>query len=113
MDKELYRLEQLKQNSIENPGKKKKGCTSCKKKKEVVVTEPLELPYEYNLDHMWIPSKEDINLAYDELSSRTFTQEKKDFINKIYMFLFNEEFDFNCGSCGNRQARRFKNYLGK
>lgn len=113
MEKELDRLEKLKQEAIENPLKKKKGCTSCKKKKEVVVTEPPPLPYEYNLDHMWIPSREDMNLAYDELGSITFTQEKKEFINKIYKFIFNEDFDFNCGSCGNRQARRFKNYLGK
>jgi len=28
------RLEKLRKEAIENPGKKKRGCTSCKKKKE-------------------------------------------------------------------------------
>jgi hypothetical protein len=36
---------------------------------------------------------------------------KKEFINKLYYLLFNEEFNFNCQSCVNVQVRRLKNYL--
>jgi hypothetical protein len=109
----MDRLEELRQEAIENPLKKKKGCTSCKKKKEVLVSEPPPLPHEMVGEDLWIPTKEEMNLAYDELGSITFTQEKKEFINKVYNFIFNEDFDFNCRSCANTQARKFKNYLGK
>jgi hypothetical protein len=108
----MDRLEELKKEAIENPLKKKKGCSSCKKKKEIILETPAPLPHEV-IGEIWIPTPEEIGLAYDELGSITFTQEKKDFINKVYQFLFNEEFDFSCRSCGNVQARRFKNYLGR
>ena len=108
MDKELDRLEKLKLNSIENPGKKKKGCTSCKKKKvEVTKLEPI-----IQEEDMYIPTSEDIKLAYAELTSLLGVKEdKKDFINKVYKFLFNEEFDWNCRTCVNNQARRFRIHL--
>ena len=107
MDKELDRLEKLKLNSIENPGKKKKGCTSCKKKKEVLTK--LEPVVE---EDMFIPTQEDIKLAYAELTSLLGVKEdKKDFIQKVYIFLFNEPFDWGCRSCVNNQARRFRIYL--
>jgi hypothetical protein len=107
MNKELDRLEKLKLNSIENPGKKKKGCTSCKKKKEEVTKlEPLIE------EELFIPTQEDIKLAYAELTSLLGVKDdKKDFINKVYQFLFNQEFDWNCRSCVNKQARRFRIHL--
>ena len=105
MDKELERLDKLKLNSIENQGKKKKGCTSCKKKKEI--NEPLP-----PLEVLFIPTNEDIKLAYAELTSFGGVKaDKKIFINEVYKFLFNEEFDFNCRNCVNAQARKFTNYL--
>jgi hypothetical protein len=108
MDKELDRLEKLKLNSIENPGKKKKGCTSCKKKKEVLTKlEPVVID-----EDMFIPTQEDIKLAYAELTSILGVKEdKKDFIQKVYTFLFNEPFDWNCRTCVNNQARRFRIHL--
>ena len=107
MEKELSRLEKLKLNSIENPGKKKKGCSDCKKKK-VEVTK-LELVVE---EDIFIPTQEDIKVAYAELTSILGVKEdKKEFINKVYQFLFNEPFDWNCRSCVNNQARRFRIYL--
>ena len=110
MDKELDRLEKLKLNSIENPGKKKKGCTSCKKKKDVVV-EKLPLPFEIE-EELFIPTQEDIKLAYAELTSILGVKEdKKDFIGKVFKFLFDEEFDWGCSSCVNKQARRFRIHL--
>ena len=108
MEKELSRLEKLKLNSIENPGKKKKGCTSCKKKKEEITKlEPI-----VQEEDMYIPTQEDIKLAYAELTSIIGVKEdKKDFIQKVYTFLFNEPFDWGCKTCVNNQARRFRIYL--
>jgi predicted dithiol-disulfide oxidoreductase (DUF899 family) len=103
----MERLEKLKLNSIENPGKKKKGCTDCKKKKEVLTKlEPVVEEY------MFIPTQEEIKLAYAELTSLLGVKDdKKEFINKVYQFLFNEDFDWGCRSCVNNQARRFRIYL--
>jgi len=101
----MDRLEKLKANSIENPGKKKKGCTTCKKPKEV--TEKLPLPFELE-EEIYIPTKDDIVLAYAELTSFGGVKEdKKEFIKKVYQALFGEEFIFNCNGCGKSQARRF------
>lgn len=106
---DLDRLEKLKQNSIENPGKKKRGCSSCKKKKEVV--EKLPLPFEIE-EELFIPTQEDIKVAYAELTSIIGVKEdKKEFIQKVYTFLFNEPFDWGCRSCVNNQARRFRIHL--
>ena len=107
MDKELDRLEKLKEEAIANPGKKKKGCTSCKKKKnEVTKLEPVVE------EDMWVPTSSDIKLAYAELTSLLGVKEdKKEFIQKVYQFLFNEPFDWGCRSCVNNQARRFRIYL--
>ena len=106
-NKELDRLEKLKQEYIDNPPKKKKGCTSCKKKKEEVTKlEPLIE------EELFIPTQEDIKLAYAELTSLLGVKDdKKEFINKVYQFLFNQEFDWNCRSCVNKQARRFRIHL--
>lgn len=84
-----------------------KGCTSCKKKKEI--TEPLP-PVDY-VD-IYLPTIEEIKLAYAELTSQGGVREdKKDFINNVYIFLFGEPFNFNCRGCGNSQVRRFTNYV--
>lgn len=85
-------------------GKKKKGCTSCKKK----AATPIDLP-ELIEEQLYIPTPDEIRLAYVELGNRV--QNKREFINKIYNFLFNEDFNFDCRSCVNGQARRLKNYI--
>jgi hypothetical protein len=100
MDKELK--DKLKSLMVDIPVKKKR-CTSCKKKKE-----PVKLPELVDED-IYIPSPEDIRLAYIELGNRVL--DKKEFINKVYNFLFNEDFNFGCRSCVNGQARRLKNYI--
>ena len=101
MDKELKdKLESLKSDE---PIKKKK-CTSCKKKKE-----PITLLPELIQEDIFIPSIEDIRTAYIELGRKDNT--KREFINQVYNFLFNEDFNFNCQSCVNVQARKLKNYL--
>jgi hypothetical protein len=100
----MDRLEQLRQEAIDNPGKKKKGCTSCKKKKEITeVLPPLEIEF--------IPTLNDIKTIYNLLSN--VKEEEKKYINDVYRALFNEEFDFNCNSCGNIQSRKLYNYITK
>ena len=103
----MDRLEELKKEAIENPGKKVRGCKSCKKKKEI--NEPLP-PVEF-VEPLDIPTYQDMKLAYDELGSKQLTEEKRIFINKVYSFLFNENFDFGCRSCVNAQGRKFYNHL--
>lgn len=109
MDKvgSMDRLEKLKLNSIENPGKPKRGCKTCKKPKEVVV-EKLPLPFELE-PLMFIPSVEDIKKVYVMLGSPK--EEEKIFIKQVYESLFDDEFDFNCNSCVHTQTRILKNYI--
>lgn len=110
-NKELDRLEKLKLNAIENPSKKKRGCTSCKKKPKDVVVENPPLPFEL-VEDIFIPTQEEIKLAYAELTSILGVKEdKKELISKVYQFLFNEPFDWGCRSCVNNQARRFRIHL--
>ena len=102
MEKELKeKLESLKAD-----GKKKKGCTSCKKKKEVLTT----LPEIEEIEPFYIPTREEIQLAYVELGNRD-RNKVKPLISKVYKALFDEEFNFGCASCVNGQARRLKNYI--
>jgi hypothetical protein len=102
----MERLEKLKLNSIENPGKKRRGCTDCKKKE---INEPLPT---VDYEEIWIPTKEDIKLAYAELTSFGGVKEvKKIFINKVYNFLFGEDFNFGCKGCGKSRVRKFTNYV--
>jgi hypothetical protein len=89
--------------SSKSTGKKKKGCSSCKKKKE-----PIVLPELVEMD-IFIPTPDDIRLAYIELGNRVL--DKREEINKVYNFLFNEDFNFDCRSCVNAQSRRLKNYI--
>jgi hypothetical protein len=104
---DLDRLEKLKRNSIENPGKRKRGCHNCKKKDVEVKAEPLLIT-----EDMWIPTQEEIKLAYAELTSFGGVKEdKKELIANVYRFIFDEDFDFNCKSCVSKQARRFNYYL--
>ena len=82
------------------------SCTSCKKKKPVT-----ELPPVVE-EVMYIPTKDEIRLAYAEFSSILGVKEdKRELVNKVYKFLFNEDLNYNCKGCGNSQARRFHNYM--
>ena len=101
MEKDLKELLESKKSD----GKKKKGCTSCKKK----AATPITLPDIIEEEEIYIPTREDIHLAYVELGNTV--ADKKQFINKVYVALFNEEFNFACRSCVNEQARRLKNYI--
>jgi len=108
MEQELQeKLNKAKQEYKDNPPIKKKGCSSCKKKKSEVT----QLPPVVEED-IFIPTQSDIKLAYAELTSLLGVKEdKKEFIGKVFKFLFNEEFDWTCRSCVNKQARRFRIYV--
>jgi hypothetical protein len=105
------RLEIIKQISekvmVNNQPEKKKRCTSCKKKKEVIMT---ELPQVIEMEY--IPDAKDIKLAYEELTSYGGVKEdKKEFISKVYNQIFNEDLIYNCNSCVSTQAKKFKHYI--
>ena len=85
---------------------KKGGCSSCKKKAPIT-----ELPPVFE-EHVWVPTKDEIVLAYYELSNMKGVQaDKKEMIAKVYQFLFNEELDFTCRSCLSNQGMKFHNYM--
>lgn len=80
------------------------SCTSCKKKKPIKELEPIIEEF--------VPTSEDIKLAYAELTSVLGVKEdKKNFINNVYHFLFGEQFEFDNPPIGRQQARKFKFYL--
>ena len=83
---------------------KKKPCKTCKKKKPIT-----KLPDVMEINE-YIPSEADIKLAYLEINNNADLS-KREFVNKVYKFLFNEEFDFACGSCVNIQSRKLNNYI--
>jgi hypothetical protein len=120
MEQELKeRLEKAHKESLENPGKKKKGCSECKKKaKELTklpkVEEIPDMGYEMKNIDFDAPTQEEINLAYAELTSHGGVKESaKPLIKRVYEYIFKEEFDFNCTSCVSNQARKFRFYLGR
>jgi hypothetical protein len=80
-------------------------CKTCKKRKEITELSPVD-----EMDDIFIPTEEDIKLAYAELYNKDI-EPHKEYINKVYTFLFNENFDFDCPSCVNSQAIKLKNYI--
>jgi hypothetical protein len=102
--KELKELLESKKSN----GKTKKGCSSCKKKKPITELPPVIEDEDYI---PYIPTMDEIKLAYVELDRRDNT--KRQFINKIYRFLFDEDFDWGCRSCANSQANKLKIYIAE
>ena len=105
----LEKFNKAKQEAIDNPPKKKKGCTSCKKKKEVIELPPID----FNVEPIYIYDEEDIVKAYHEMVRRDgIKEESKVFIKDVYQQLFNEEFIFDrCISCKNKQYHKLRNYI--
>ena len=102
----MDRLEQLKKEAIENPPKKVKGCTSCKKKKVVEVKGNTELPVELI---EYIPTIDEVKQAYVMLGNPK--QEEKVFIEKVFYGLYKDQFDWNCPSCVHKHTQIIMNYL--
>lgn len=110
MDEILEKFNKAKQEAIDNPPKRKKGCTSCKKKKNEVTELPELEPIE---EIVIVFDDDDIVKAYHEVVNRDgIREEAKVFINGVYQQLFNEEFRFdNCISCKNNQYHKLRNYI--
>ena len=103
----MDRLDELKKDAVDNPSKKKKGCGTCKKKNREI-NEPLPLPIEME----YIPTAEDIKLAYAHLSRMGGPlDEHKELIDNVFIFLFGSRFDYGCRNCGNKQFTLFTNYI--
>jgi hypothetical protein len=83
--------------------KKKRGCTNCKKKVQIM---PEVEPEQLQL------TEKEIRTAYDNLTSyRGVNPEHFESINHVFKTLFDEDFKFNCGGCGSYQAKRLHNYV--
>ncbi len=105
----LDKVDKAKQEALENPPKKKRGCSSCKKKKEVT-----ELPMiDFTPEPLIVFDEEDIVKAYNEVIRKDgIKEESKKYIGDVYRQLFNEEFVFdNCISCKNNQYHKLRNYV--
>jgi len=109
-DSELMeKINKAKQEAVDNPPKKKKGCTGCKKKKDSTTLPEIDLtPLP-----LIIYENEDIVKAYYEMVRKEgIKEESKIFISNVYKQLFNEEFKFeNCHSCKNTQYHKLRNYI--
>lgn len=105
----LDKINKAKQEAIENPPKKKKGCASCKKKKEITTLPEIDFTPNVILFY----DDEAIVKAYHEVTRfGGIKEESKVFINGVYKQLFNEDFIFdNCASCKNTQYHKLRNYI--
>jgi hypothetical protein len=99
---ELERLGQLKQEAINNPLKKKKGCSNCKKK----VDQPVEALPEV-IEVVIEPTVEDVKLALDLMVGKP-SEKDHQFINWVYRSFFNENTPIGCGSCGATAERKLR-----
>jgi hypothetical protein len=106
----LEKFNRAKQEAIDNPPKKKRGCTSCKKKKDEITELPELEPIE---DIVIVFDNEDIVKAYYASVDRGgIKEEMKPLISGVYKQIFNEEFDFGkCMSCKNNQYHKLRNYI--
>jgi hypothetical protein len=82
------------------------SCEKCKKKKLVKKLDPIIE------DKIKVFSKEDIKLAYAELTSYGGVKsDKREFIKEVYKFIFNEELNLDCGGCASNQVRKFTFFM--
>ncbi|CAB5212618.1 hypothetical protein UFOVP187_36 [uncultured Caudovirales phage] len=101
-------MEKVTRSRIDNLKGKNGKCESCKKKKPITELPPLVE------ENVWVPTSQDIRLAFVELSNmKGVSLDKREFINKVYSFIFNEEFNFDCGGCVANQGRKFQHYINQ
>ena len=101
-------IEKTETNEVEKKKRqpRKKGCTQCKKK-VIKELEPL-------VEEIYIPTSDEIKLAFYELTSmKGVIEDKKPFISKVYETLFQEKFDWSCVSCAHIQVRKLEAYCNK
>lgn len=98
------------------------ACSKCKKPKnytppklDEAAIQELTVPHKIKFDlieEYWSPERREISEAYAELISvMGVKEEKKEFISKVYKFLFKEDFDWGCKSCSIKQARKWGNWM--
>ena len=102
MNNELDRFEQLKKESIENPGKKVKGCKSCKKKAEVTAPLPKLIIEEA------LPTEEEIIEAYKLMKANANSDKDLTKIYKIFEYVMGYNYRKTCGGCGNKEFIKFE-----
>ncbi len=78
------------------------GCTTCKKKKPVTKLDPV-------IEEVMTFDPQQVKLAYSLLGG--IKEDEKPFVNEVYKYIFNENFDWNCKICVNTQARKLKAYI--
>ncbi len=110
MDEILEKFNKAKQEAIDNPPKRKKGCTSCKKKKNEVTELPELEPIE---EIVIVFDQEDILKAYYAIIEKNgIREEMKPLISGVFKQLFKEDFNFGrCASCKNNQYHKLRNYI--
>lgn len=104
MSNELERLEQLKKEAIENPGKKVKGCKSCKKKSEV--TAPLKLVLEDP-----IPTQEEMIEAYKLMKANAKSDVDINKIDYVFQYVMGYSVKTACRGCGGKEFIKFQHKL--
>lgn len=81
---------------------KSKKCHKCKKKNIEINELPPVIEEEF-----FIPSTEDIKNTYLSLNG----DYDKEYVNKLFNFLFNEDYVHDCKSCSNQQNIKLGNFL--
>ena len=105
MSNELERLEQLRKEAIENPGKKKRGCKDCKKKAEVTAPLPkliIEEP---------IPTKEEMIEAYKLMKANARSDKDINKIDYVFQYVMGYSVKSGCRGCGGKEFIKFKHKL--
>ena len=85
--------------------KKSTGCSDCKKKNKITTLPP-------PIEELYIPTVSEIKEAYFELiNGHGVKEDKKPFISKVYLAVFDEEFNWKCNDCVTSQVIRYTNYM--
>jgi hypothetical protein len=104
MSNELERLEQLRKEAIENPGKKVKGCKTCKKKSEVTATLKLVLEEP-------IPSQEQMIEAYKLMKANATSEKDIKTIDYVFKYVMGYGVKEGCKGCGSKEFIKFQHKL--
>jgi hypothetical protein len=99
------KVEKLKQEAIDNPLKKKRGCKDCKKKADKPVESLPVIDESFEVEI--VPQIEDMKLALDLMNGRPNEKDML-FIQWVYRSIFNEIVPTGCGACGTTAFRKLQ-----
>jgi hypothetical protein len=95
------------EEKVKKPRQKKETCHECKKKNKPITKLP---PVED--DELYVPTVDEIRDAYFNLISMGGVKENnKEPIDKVFKFLFDEDFNWKCKSCVSSQVIKFTNHM--